>query len=150
MTTLAKDGWLYKVHGQVKQFKACSGELSVQNGLLLCGSHIASNPTFYVDRNVPVSNLLNKQSHYFQQCSLTTHGKSWAYLYIQRCQLLTYSLLFLLCQNIKTSGSKSRPRKVELASAHKKHDDYHEYFTHNNEACKNPYKQPYCIDIFIS
>ena len=42
---------------------------------------------------------------------------------------------------IKTSGSESRPRKVELASAHKKkRDDYREYFTHNNEACKNPYK----------
>ena len=41
---------------------------------------------------------------------------------------------------IKTSGSESRPRKVELASAHKKHDNYREYFTHNNEACKNPYK----------
>ena len=23
---------------------------------------------------------------------------------------------------------------------HKKHDDYHEYFTHNNRACKCPYK----------
>ena len=41
---------------------------------------------------------------------------------------------------IKTSGSESRPRKVELASAHKKSDDYRKYFTHNNEACKNPYK----------
>ena len=38
------------------------------------------------------------------------------------------------------SGSESRPRKVELASAHKKRDDYREYFTHNNEACKNSYK----------
>ena len=50
----------------------------------------------------------------------------------------------ILCLNthlkIKTSGSKSRPRKVELASAHKKRDDYRKYFTHNNEACKNPYK----------
>ena len=41
---------------------------------------------------------------------------------------------------IKTSGSESRPREVELASAQKKRDDYREYFTHNNEACKNPYK----------
>ena len=41
---------------------------------------------------------------------------------------------------IKTSGSESRPRKVELAGAHKKRDDYRKYFTHNNEACKNPYK----------
>ena len=45
-----------------------------------------------------------------------------------------------LQQLIKTSGSGSRPRKVELASAHKKRDDYRKYFTHNNEACKNPYK----------
>ena len=42
--------------------------------------------------------------------------------------------------HIKTSGSESRPRKIELASAHKKRDDYREYFTHNNKACKNPYK----------
>ena len=42
--------------------------------------------------------------------------------------------------NIKMSGSDLQPRKVELASAHKKCDDYREYFTHNNEACKNPYK----------
>ena len=41
---------------------------------------------------------------------------------------------------IKTSGSKSRPKKVELASAHEKRDNYCEYLTHNNEACKNPYK----------
>ena len=41
---------------------------------------------------------------------------------------------------IKTSGSESRPRKVELASAHKKRDDYRKYFTHINEACKHSYK----------
>ena len=41
---------------------------------------------------------------------------------------------------IKTSGSESRPRKVELASVHKKRDDYCEYFIHNNKACKNAYK----------
>ena len=41
---------------------------------------------------------------------------------------------------IKMSSSESRPKKVDLASTHKKYDDYHEYFTHNNEACKNPYK----------
>ena len=41
---------------------------------------------------------------------------------------------------VKASGSESRPRKVELASANKKTDDYRKYFTHNNEACKNPYK----------
>ena len=35
--------------------------------------------------------------------------------------------------DIKTSGSESRPRKVELASAHKKLDDYREYFTHNQD-----------------
>ena len=43
-------------------------------------------------------------------------------------------------QGIKTNGSELRPRKVELASAHKKRDNYREYFTHNNEAYKNPYK----------
>ena len=37
-------------------------------------------------------------------------------------------------------GSELQPRKVELASAHKRCDDYREYFTHTNEACKNPYK----------
>ena len=41
---------------------------------------------------------------------------------------------------IKTSGSELRPKKVELVSTHKKRDDYREYFTHNNKACKNPYK----------
>ena len=49
-------------------------------------------------------------------------------------------LRFESFKEIKTSGSESRPRKVELASAHKKRHDYREYFTHNNEACKNPYK----------
>ena len=34
---------------------------------------------------------------------------------------------------IKTSGSESRPRKVELVSAHKKCDNYRGYFAHNNE-----------------
>ena len=43
-------------------------------------------------------------------------------------------------KNIKTNGSESQPRKVELASSHKKRDGYREYFTHDNEACKNPYK----------
>ena len=41
---------------------------------------------------------------------------------------------------IKMSGSESRPRKVELVSAHTKCDDYHEYFTLNNRAGKHPYK----------
>ena len=48
--------------------------------------------------------------------------------------------MYIFSSYIKTSGSESRPRKVELASAHKKRDDYRKYFTHNNEACKNPYK----------
>ena len=41
-------------------------------------------------------------------------------------------LKFLTIQ-IKTSGSKSRPRKVELMRINKKRDDYREYSTHNNE-----------------
>ena len=50
---------------------------------------------------------------------------------------------------IKTSGSESRPRKVELTRAHsKKRDDYREYFTHNNETCTCCYNnQPYDSDI---
>ena len=49
---------------------------------------------------------------------------------------------------IKTSGSESRPRKVELTRAFKKCDDYHEYFTHNNETCTCCYdNQPYDSDI---
>ena len=62
---------------------------------------------------------------------------------------ITPRLLVCVYIYIKTSGSESRPRKVELASAHKKHD-YREYFTYNNEAYKIPTKQPYRIDIFIS
>ena len=42
--------------------------------------------------------------------------------------------------HIKTSSSESRPRKVELMRRHKKRDDYRDYFTHNNGACKHPYK----------
>ena len=38
------------------------------------------------------------------------------------------------------SGSELRPRKIELVSAHKKHDNYREYFTHNNGTGKYPYK----------
>ena len=41
---------------------------------------------------------------------------------------------------IKTSSSKSWPRKVELTCVHKQCDDYCEYFTHNNGTCKHPYK----------
>ena len=52
--------------------------------------------------------------------------------------IFVYHTYMYIC--IKASGSESRPRKVELASAHKKRNDYQEYFTHNNEACKNPYK----------
>ena len=54
---------------------------------------------------------------------------------------------------MKTSSSKSWLWKVELASAHKKCDDYHEYFTHTvitMKLVKTPTKQPYCINIFIS
>ena len=54
---------------------------------------------------------------------------------------INFNELLWNCEfTIKMSGSESRPRKVELASDHKKCDDYREYFTHNNEACKNPYK----------
>ena len=34
------------------------------------------------------------------------------------------------------SGSKSRPRKVELMHMHKQCDYYRECFTHNNGACE--------------
>ena len=37
------------------------------------------------------------------------------------------------------SSSESQPRKVELAYTQKREDN-HEYFTHNNGACKHPYK----------
>ena len=53
--------------------------------------------------------------------------------------------------DIKTSGSESRPRKVELASAHKKRDDYTARILHiTTKLVKTPTKQPYRIDIFIS
>ena len=49
------------------------------------------------------------------------------------------------------SGSKSRPRKVELMCKHKKHDDYHEYFKHNNGNCKKALQSNLNrIGIFIS
>ena len=52
---------------------------------------------------------------------------------------------------IKMSGSKSRPRKVEIMRAQKTQcNNYCEYFTHNNRACKHPYKQLYHIEIFIN
>ena len=84
--------------------------------------------------------------------SCTAHTASYGLTYICNvslniiiCKSLwSYVLLNILYKctvwSIKTSGSESRPRKVELASAHKKRNDYREYFTHNNEACKNPYK----------
>ena len=38
---------------------------------------------------------------------------------------------------IKTSGSESQPRTLELMHAHSKinFDDYREYFEHSNKAC---------------
>ena len=78
-----------------------------------------------------------------------------ALLFVELSQPLCCNITIILCipanskpcRNpdqriyIKTSGSESRPRKVELASTHKKAINiYREYFTHNNEACKNPYK----------
>ena len=35
-----KEGWPSKLHGPVKQFKSCSAELSIHNGLLLRGTRI--------------------------------------------------------------------------------------------------------------
>ena len=60
-----------------------------------------------------------------------------------------YVVTMNMCdQYIKTSGSESRARKVELTCAFKKCDDYREYFTHNNKACVCSYKnQPYGNDI---
>ena len=67
------------------------------------------------------------------------HATMVSLVYIQ--QLLTGS-------GIKTSGSESRPRKVELTRAFKKRDDYREYFKHNNENCTCCYyNQPYDSDI---
>ena len=57
----------------------------------------------------------------------------------------SYVHLYLMLQtHIKTSGSELWPRKVELASAHKKRDGI------TTKPVKTPTKQPYCIDIFIS
>ena len=52
--------------------------------------------------------------------------------------------------NIKTSGSESRPRKVELASAHKKATTTVSILHITTKLVKTPTKQPYRIDIFIS
>ena len=38
------------------------------------------------------------------------------------------------------SGSESWSRKVELKHMHKIRNNYREYFTHNNGACKHSYK----------
>ena len=52
---------------------------------------------------------------------------------------------------IKTSDSESRPRKVELASAHKKNATTIESILHiTTKLVKTPTKQPYRIYIFIS
>ena len=52
---------------------------------------------------------------------------------------------------IKTSGSESRPRKVELASAHKKNATTTASILHiTTKLVKTPTKQPYRIYIFIS
>ena len=52
---------------------------------------------------------------------------------------------------IKTSGSESRPRKVELVSAHKKNATTTESILHiTMKLVKTPTKQPYRICIFIS
>ena len=53
--------------------------------------------------------------------------------------------------DIKTNGSESRPRKVELASAHKKNATTTESILHiTMKLVKPPTKQPYRIYIFIS
>ena len=69
--------------------------------------------------------------------------------YVKEC--LYYSNIYSLSityKYIKTRGSESRPRKVELTHAFKKTDDYREYFTHNNETCTCCYDyQPYDSDI---
>ena len=60
----------------------------------------------------------------------------------------SYRKLSKNTKKIKTSGSESRQRKVELTHAFKKRDDYREYFTHNNETCTCCYNnQPYDSDI---
>ena len=40
---------------------------------------------------------------------------------------------------IKLSNRESQPRKIELTFHIQRHNDYREYFTHNNRACKCPY-----------
>ena len=58
--------------------------------------------------------------------------------------------MVMLCY-IKTSGSESRPRKVELASAHKKNATTTASILHiTTKLVKTPTKQPYRIYIFIS
>ena len=52
--------------------------------------------------------------------------------------------------SIKTSGSESRPRKVELANAHKNAMTTESILHITTKLVKTPTKQPYRIDIFIS
>ena len=59
------------------------------------------------------------------------------------------SLVFIII--IKTSGSESRPNKVELASAHETNATTTESILHiTTKLVKSPTKQPYRIYIFIS
>ena len=69
------------------------------------------------------------------------------YIYIYICiYIYIYTYVY-----IKTSGSESRPRKVELASAHKKNATTTASILHiTTKLVKTPTKQPYRNDIFIS
>ena len=51
---------------------------------------------------------------------------------------------------VKTSSSESRPKKVELASAHKNVTTTVSILHIITKLVKTPTKQPYCFDIFIS
>ena len=51
---------------------------------------------------------------------------------------------------IKTSGSESRPREVELASAQKNATTTESILHITTKLVKTPIKQPYRIYIFIS
>ena len=54
-----------------------------------------------------------------------------------------------ICECIKMSSSESRPRKVELASAHKNTMITVSILHITTKLVKTPTKQPYRIDIFI-
>ena len=70
------------------------------------------------------------------------------YVWLHYSILYTYIYIYIY---IKTSGSESRPRKVELASAHKKNAMTTVSILHiTTKLVKTPTKQPYHIDIFIS